>query len=127
MEDESINWYVMVVNCKLTSIYLGYLHFIRLSSLYASGSNDLTLSQPFPWPSIVFYSPSPKLAFPVLSPKFVIRGPWNIFFLSLTLSQKCPNTEFFLGRMFLYLIRIQENTDQKKLRIWTLFRQCNQF
>ena len=31
--------------------------------------------------------------------------------------KKCPNTEFFL-------VRIQENTDQKKLRIWTLFTQC---
>ena len=24
-----------------------------------------------------------------------------------------------------YSVRIQENTDQKKLRIWTLFTQCN--
>ena len=32
------------------------------------------------------------------------------------LSEKCPNTEFFL-------VRIQENEDQKKLRIWTLFTQ----
>ena len=30
-------------------------------------------------------------------------------------------TEFFLVRIFLYLDLIQENTDQKKLRIWTLF------
>ena len=29
----------------------------------------------------------------------------------------CPNTEFFL-------VRIRQNTDQKKLRIWTLFTQC---
>ena len=35
----------------------------------------------------------------------------------LALRKKCPNTEFFL-------IRIQENTDKKKLRIWTLFTQC---
>ena len=33
-----------------------------------------------------------------------------------TLSQKCPNTEFFLVRIFPY-------SDQKKLRIWTLFTQ----
>ena len=31
---------------------------------------------------------------------------------------------FFLARIFLYLVRIQENTDQEKLRIWTLFTQC---
>ena len=35
---------------------------------------------------------------------------------NLTLHGKCPNKEFFL-------VRIQENTDQKKLCIWTLFTQ----
>ena len=34
-----------------------------------------------------------------------------------TLHEKCPNTEFFLIRIFLY-------SDQKKLHIWTLFTQC---
>ena len=33
------------------------------------------------------------------------------------LREKCPNTEFFLLRIFLY-------SDQKKIRIWTLFTQC---
>ena len=33
-----------------------------------------------------------------------------------TLSEKCANTEFFLDQM-------RENTDQKKLRLWTLFTQ----
>ena len=33
-----------------------------------------------------------------------------------SLREKCPNTEFFLGRIFLY-------SDQKKLRIWTIFTQ----
>ena len=37
---------------------------------------------------------------------------------------KCPNTEFCLVRIFLYSVRIQENTDQKNLRIWILFTQC---
>ena len=27
--------------------------------------------------------------------------------------EKCPNTEFFLVRIFLYSVRIQENKDQK--------------
>ena len=31
--------------------------------------------------------------------------------------EKCSNTEFFM-------VRIQENTDQKKLCTWTLFTQC---
>ena len=39
---------------------------------------------------------------------------WRI--LPLTLREKCPNTEFFL-------VRIQENTFQKKLGVWTLFTQ----
>ena len=30
-----------------------------------------------------------------------------------SLCEKCPNTEFFLVRIFLHLVRIQENTDQK--------------
>ena len=33
-----------------------------------------------------------------------------------SLREKCPNTEFFL-------VRMRENTGQKKLRIWTLFTQ----
>ena len=37
------------------------------------------------------------------------------------LRKKCPSV--FLDRIFLYSVRIQENTDQKKLRIWTLFTQ----
>ena len=36
---------------------------------------------------------------------------------------KCPNAELFLVRIFLYLVQIQENTDQKNLRIWSLFTQ----
>ena len=46
-----------------------------------------------------------------------------------SLREKCPNTEFFLVRIFLYSVQIQENTDQDKLRIckefciWTLFTQ----
>ena len=44
--------------------------------------------------------------------------------LFLSLREKCPNTEFFMVRIFLYSDWIQENTDQKKLRIWTIFRRC---
>ena len=33
-----------------------------------------------------------------------------------SLREKCPNTEFFLVRIF-------PHSDQKKLRIWTLFTQ----
>ena len=35
------------------------------------------------------------------------------------LLEKCPDTEFFL-------VRIRENKDQNKLRIWTLFTQVGQ-
>ena len=34
-----------------------------------------------------------------------------------SLREKCPNAEFFLVRIF-------PHSDQKKLRIWALFRQC---
>ena len=39
--------------------------------------------------------------------------PW----LAHLLSEKCPNTEFFVFRIFLYSEWIQENTEQRKLRI----------
>ena len=49
----------------------------------------------------------------------------NIYYVSLlnTLHEKCPNTELFLVRIFLYSVQIQENADSKKLRIWTLSTQ----
>ena len=40
-----------------------------------------------------------------------------------TLREKCPNTELFLVRIFLYSDWKQENMDQKKLRIRTVFTQ----
>ena len=33
----------------------------------------------------------------------------------MQLREKCPDTEFFPVRIFLYSVQIQENTDQKKL------------
>ena len=35
----------------------------------------------------------------------------------LALIEKSPNTDFFLVRIFLYSVQIQENTNQKKLHI----------
>ena len=43
------------------------------------------------------------------------------------LREKCSDTEFFLGRIFPYSVRMWENTDQKKLCIWKLFTQCFYF
>ena len=49
-----------------------------------------------------------------------IRSAWSVF--------SCIRTEFGdLLRQSLYSVRIQENTDQKKLRIWTFFMQCLAF
>ena len=44
------------------------------------------------------------------------------YYSSLPLCEKCSNTGFFLVRIFPYLNWILENTDQKKPRIWTLFK-----
>ena len=41
------------------------------------------------------------------------------------LRENCPNTEVFLVHIFLKSVRIHENTDHKKLRIWSLFTQCS--
>ena len=43
--------------------------------------------------------------------------------VSAALGEKCPNTELFLVRIFVYSVWIQENTDEKKLRMWTLLTQ----
>ena len=47
-----------------------------------------------------------------------VSTTWNPY---PTLRGKSPNMEFFLVRIFLYSDWIRENTDHKKLRIWTLF------
>ena len=49
--------------------------------------------------------------------------PLIFIFLYYSLRENCPNTGFFLVRIFLYSVRIKKNTDQKKLRIWILFTQ----
>ena len=50
-------------------------------------------------------------------PKKNLKSIFFFFLLyGLRLREKCPNTEFFLVRIFLY-------SDQKKLRICTLFAQ----
>ena len=41
-----------------------------------------------------------------------------------SIREKCPNAEFVLVHIFLYSVQIQEKMDQKRLRIWTLFKQC---
>ena len=51
---------------------------------------------------------------------------------TLSLRENCPNTEFFLVCIFPnsdlsispYSVRMGENKDQKKLRIWTIFTQA---
>ena len=58
-------------------------------------------------------------------------------FVILSLLENCPNTEFFWSVIFCirteygdfwskypYSVRMQENTDQEKLSIWSLFTQC---
>ena len=47
-----------------------------------------------------------------------------MYFKYPALREKCPNTGFFLVHILPNSVRIRENMDQKKLRIWTLFSQC---
>ena len=50
------------------------------------------------------------------------RNLQNYFFFFIgSLRKNCPNTEFSLVHIFLYSVRLQENTDQRKLRMWALF------
>ena len=39
---------------------------------------------------------------------------FNINLLFFTLREKCPNTELFLVRIFMYLFQLQENTERNK-------------
>ena len=83
-----------------------------------------------------------------LQPRFFLTSldlflPVKIYLTILELSflislrEKCPNMEFFwsvfscirneyrdLRSKSLYSVRTQGKTDQKKLRIWTVFTQC---
>ena len=52
-----------------------------------------------------------------------VNGRWESIQENCSLREKYPITEFFLVRIFSYSDWIRENTDQKKLRIWTLFTQ----
>ena len=38
----------------------------------------------------------------------------NVSVYEETMREKCPNTEVFLVRIFLYSVQMQENKDQKK-------------
>ena len=49
-----------------------------------------------------------------------LRIKYNICYTFCTLREKCPSTEFFLVRILPHSDQIWENTDQKKLSIWTL-------
>ena len=62
----------------------------------------------------------------------------SVLHFSTPLREKCSNTEFFLVWIFPnldwireirsispYSVQMQENTDQQKLRIWTLFTRCS--
>ena len=61
------------------------------------------------------------------------RGIRICDFECITLREKCPNTKIFLARIFPiwsmspYSVRIRENTDQKKLCIWTLSTQYQSY
>ena len=60
-----------------------------------------------------------------LSCSFIILGNKYVIINWRALREKCPNTEFFLTRIFPYLDWMQENTGQKKLYLGTIFaRWC---
>ena len=100
-------------------------------------------------------SPLPGKLFTILPESFQFFSPVHSCILTITLREKCPNTdvflvhkvaiknenffvlivsclsthqgknftlkEVFLVRIFPYSVQIQENTDHKDLRIWSLF------
>ena len=83
-------------------------------------NEDLTLSL---WASDSGISESQSVFRSTLQ-AFQFSFMFSICLVVFSLCEKCPNTEFLLFRIFPYSIQIRKNTDQKKLRIWTLFTQC---
>ena len=67
---------------------------------------------------LVSHAPSFLDNFGNFSEKHFFRS--TSFLRITTLREKCLNTEFFLVRIFLYSVQIQENTDHRKLPTWTL-------
>ena len=55
----------------------------------------------------------------ILEVMFLVSSKYSGFYK--VRREKCPNTDFFLVRIFRYSVRIWENTDQKKLCICALF------
>ena len=58
---------------------------------------------------------------------FILLRTFSTIYGCISLHEKCPNTEFFLFCIFPYLDWMRENTEHKKLSIWTLFTQCKSF
>ena len=54
-------------------------------------------------------------------PDGIKTNTYSWIFDSSSLREKCPKYGVFSGP---YSVRMRENTDQKKLCIWTLFTQC---
>ena len=58
--------------------------------------------------------------------KTKIKVRWKIMLsisVEYSLCKKSSNTEFFFARICSYSVQMWENSDQKKLRVWTLFAQ----
>ena len=68
-------------------------------------------------------TPVPESIFNKVAGLVKILNKYKGLLRNNTLLEKYPNTKFFLVRIFLYSDRMQGNTDQKKIRIRTLFTQ----
>ena len=58
---------------------------------------------------------------------FILFRIFSTIYGCISLHEKCPNREFFLFCIFPYLDWMRENTEHKKISIWTLFTQCKSF
>ena len=101
------------------------INFWSMNYKCCGNVNDDIYHQLLQWTTLV-----PKYKLHIIQGSYAISKEGSRIFFQIAwnmssrpLLEKCPNTEFFLVRIFMFLVRIQENTDQKKLRIWTLFTQ----
>ena len=89
------------VRSAKTSYGIGSVHYLRHCAVVCQNRDTSKVRIVFDALKYVNNEPS----------RFIFKTVYITFTTSLR--KKCPNTEFFL-------VRIQENPDQKKFRIWTL-------
>ena len=112
--------FIHVINCifNITLIIIFIVNTFHATGLWFSDVFRGFRKRPVAWNGLIrsLVNYSITFIFVIAKLTLVSRENW-LGSTKLSLREKFSNTEFFL-------VRIQENRDQKKFRIWTLFMHC---